>query len=709
MAAPYPAYQQQSYPYPPQQSVSPNNNYNNNDRPFDGFKANAGRDLARTPSPTPSEAEELSKQGAFDWQKLRNWRFWIRREWLWYYVGLVLITAFVGAITIYHTQIVHWLKPAADWMHDLRFGFLIPIAIFFVISFPPLFGHEIVAVICGLVWGLWIGFAIVAAGTFVGEVGNFYAFKYCCRARGEKLEKTQISYACLAKVVRDGGFKIALIARLKIGGAAFPVYAGGYALWKRDFDFDSFANQDKRLDRFLSLQRFLADARQTDLSHLCQPLIFALFFSPTLIIMSVTTAVFSTCGMGIITFSIAAILSLPKQFVTVYLGVILEQSSDGGTVDTKTRIIDYSVIAITTLMTFAAMWYIYSKMGKVKPGVIYDRRKARQAKLQREAQLGPSPYGNPSFASTTNVPFNVAGQDLEHQQWDKEGRAIGYSPGPIAAPQPYRPDGFNDRQGDIGNVYPMSEVGRGRDGRLPVRTQSEESVTWDTSSGGHEREYEMPRVQSPPGLHEPISANDGRGQREPQTPRQQQYAPHSGQYAPPSGPPLDPVVPALPPPPQSPRSASGNTGFNPYGQGQTNLSPSPMFHGVAGPHPAARVASPAILPSQSPAPGQFASYPNQQFTSYPSRPYPNPYGASPTQTPTQASFSTQQQYAPAQPQSPQLHQMQSFHAPEPSDASFYTAHPGPHSRNGTLESSGSPLQPPNRVLSPPPPSYHTMQ
>lgn len=43
----------------------------------------------------------------------------------------------------------------------------------------------------------------------------------------------------------------------------------------------------------------------------------------------VTTAVFSTCGMGIFTFSLAAILSLPKQFVTVYLGVILEQSESG--------------------------------------------------------------------------------------------------------------------------------------------------------------------------------------------------------------------------------------------------------------------------------------------------------------------------------------------------------------------------------------------
>jgi uncharacterized membrane protein YdjX (TVP38/TMEM64 family) len=38
-----------------------------------------------------------------------------------------------------------------------------------VISFPPLFGHELIALLCGVIYGLWIGFAIVAAGTFIGE------------------------------------------------------------------------------------------------------------------------------------------------------------------------------------------------------------------------------------------------------------------------------------------------------------------------------------------------------------------------------------------------------------------------------------------------------------------------------------------------------------------------------------------------------------
>lgn len=80
--------------------------------------------------------------------------------------------------------------------------------------------------------------------------------------------------------------------------------------------------------------------------------------------------------MSVIVFAIAAILSLPKQFLTVYLGVVLKQS-ESGNVSTKTHIINYAVIGITTLVTIGAMWYIYHKMNKVKPIVIYERRKAR--------------------------------------------------------------------------------------------------------------------------------------------------------------------------------------------------------------------------------------------------------------------------------------------------------------------------------------------
>lgn len=52
------------------------------------------------------------------------------------------------------------------------------------------------------------------AGTLIGEIGNFYAFRYCLRGRAIKMEKKNPSYACLARVVRDGGFLVAFVVRL---------------------------------------------------------------------------------------------------------------------------------------------------------------------------------------------------------------------------------------------------------------------------------------------------------------------------------------------------------------------------------------------------------------------------------------------------------------------------------------------------------------
>lgn len=123
-------------------------------------------------------------------------------------------------MTLYNEQIIAWLRPFAnklkeyvpshplfvacllrprrtDYVCRLPGGWAIPIGIMFVISFPPyvqrapsrarqrgfmlrrlgadgtasprdrLFGHEVVMILCGVVWGLWVGFAIVCAGTFL--------------------------------------------------------------------------------------------------------------------------------------------------------------------------------------------------------------------------------------------------------------------------------------------------------------------------------------------------------------------------------------------------------------------------------------------------------------------------------------------------------------------------------------------------------------
>ena len=90
----------------------------------------------------------------------------------------------------------------------MHFGWLIPIGIIFILSFPPLVGNEIVHLIVGAAWGLWIGFGIVAAGTILGETGTFLVFKYSCRARAEKIERENLYYGCIARVIRDANFLV---------------------------------------------------------------------------------------------------------------------------------------------------------------------------------------------------------------------------------------------------------------------------------------------------------------------------------------------------------------------------------------------------------------------------------------------------------------------------------------------------------------------
>lgn len=74
--------------------------------------------------------------------------------------------------TCVDSVLLQTLRPFLEKVKALPAGWLIPIVILVVISFPPLFGHEIIALLCGVVYGLGIGFAIVAAGTFIGE-GKF--------------------------------------------------------------------------------------------------------------------------------------------------------------------------------------------------------------------------------------------------------------------------------------------------------------------------------------------------------------------------------------------------------------------------------------------------------------------------------------------------------------------------------------------------------
>jgi len=157
------------------------------------------------------------------------------------------------------------------------------------------------------------------------------------------------------------------------------------------------------------------------------------------------------------------------------------------------------------------MWYIMGQMRKVKPDIIYAKRKARQAKLER-ADFGP--YGVPNDssnsvvfnaqASEANIPLHPVATE-PYQRWDKTGHAVGYAGDPrLYAPEPQHPQlrtlsigggGYNE-DGGVGTTYPKNADA---EGRTPLRQESGDSVEWNQH--GRRDTFDIPRIGSP--VHEP--------------------------------------------------------------------------------------------------------------------------------------------------------------------------------------------------------------
>ncbi|XAO23099.1 hypothetical protein I312_101877 [Cryptococcus bacillisporus CA1280] len=135
-----------------------------------------------------------------------------RHMYKWYAI-LIIAGTLTVLITVKHHAVVDFCRPITEKIRSWPAGWLIPIAVLIIVSFPPLVGHEIIGILCGLVWGLWVGFAILAAGTFLGEIATWVAFKRCCQIRAAKFEKKNRLYAALTQLIREKSFMFVLILR----------------------------------------------------------------------------------------------------------------------------------------------------------------------------------------------------------------------------------------------------------------------------------------------------------------------------------------------------------------------------------------------------------------------------------------------------------------------------------------------------------------
>ncbi|KXJ95199.1 hypothetical protein Micbo1qcDRAFT_216888 [Microdochium bolleyi] len=255
------------------------------------------------------------------------------------YIFIIILVALTVIVTLFHVQVVRILSPFSAIIRDLPAGFLIPGAIAFAISYPPLFGHEIIAIVCGAVYGLYVGFAIMAAGTIVGEAATWITFRQLFRRRALRLQQTSLSYGSLAQIAREGGF---------------PTQS-------------------------------MLTRRTTQLVLLVRMSVIPQHFS---------TAFLSTCSVRFWHFSVAALLTVPKQLALVYLGSLpvssgiikaghsaASTSASGPlnanvTFDTSV-IIQLAVLGAALLVSAGLAAFIYIKARKIRNVLLEEQHRRR--------------------------------------------------------------------------------------------------------------------------------------------------------------------------------------------------------------------------------------------------------------------------------------------------------------------------------------------
>jgi hypothetical protein len=65
-------------------------------------------------------------------------------------LGILLIVIAV-LFEVYKTDFERWARPLTDWLRAREsWSWVLPVVILIILSFPPLFGHEIVQLIVGV-------------------------------------------------------------------------------------------------------------------------------------------------------------------------------------------------------------------------------------------------------------------------------------------------------------------------------------------------------------------------------------------------------------------------------------------------------------------------------------------------------------------------------------------------------------------------------
>lgn len=184
----------------PNDVTSSNNTYD--DRPAPKYNP-----VVRPDYPLTQDEQQSSRRLSKKWQRRLYWM-----------VPLGILAIVIAVLfEVYKKDFERWAKPLTDWLRDREaWSWTLPVAILVVLSFPPLFGHEVVLLIVGLTYPLGVALGIACAGAVLGEAACFIVFKYIFTGWVEKKIAANIKWAATARVAQEAGFRGVLVIRYSI-------------------------------------------------------------------------------------------------------------------------------------------------------------------------------------------------------------------------------------------------------------------------------------------------------------------------------------------------------------------------------------------------------------------------------------------------------------------------------------------------------------
>jgi hypothetical protein len=99
----------------------------------------------------------------------------------------ILAIALAVLFEVYKSDFERWVKPLSDWLKARKaWSWVLPVAILFILSFPPLFGHEIVLLVVGVSLGTnYVGPRLLTA--LIADVSSWSRAGYCvCWSRSRR-------------------------------------------------------------------------------------------------------------------------------------------------------------------------------------------------------------------------------------------------------------------------------------------------------------------------------------------------------------------------------------------------------------------------------------------------------------------------------------------------------------------------------------------